>query len=82
MRRHSRAGDVGRSGAMDQVEEGLTSCYPCGGEQASHTFGGEIWVVQEPGSVREDEQLGEVCHRACSLLSPTIRKWSWAWQSA
>jgi hypothetical protein len=67
---------------MDQVEEGLTSCYPCGGEQASHTFGGEIWVVQEPGSVREDEQLGEVCHRACSLLSPTIRKWSWALQSA
>src|ERR687895_2399805 len=33
--------------------------------------------MQEPGPVCEDEQLGEVCHRAGALLPPTIRKWSW-----
>src|SRR5919107_4241448 len=54
--------------------EGLTSGYPGDGEHASHTFDGEVWVVQEPGPVCEDEQLGEVRHRAGALLSPDHSK--------
>src|SRR5215208_6969632 len=53
---------------------GLTLRHPGNREHAAHTFGGEIWVVQKPGPVCEDEQLREVCHRACALLSPDHSK--------
>src|SRR5688572_29446311 len=54
--------------------EELTSRHPCDGEHASHTFGGEIRIMQEPGFVCEDEQLREVRHRARALLSPDHTK--------
>ena len=37
--------------------ERLTSRHPGDGEHASHTFGGEVGILQEPGPVCEDEQL-------------------------
>src|SRR5919107_65390 len=54
--------------------EELTSRHPGNREYAAHTFEGEIRVMQKPGSVCEDEQLGEVCHRAGGLLSPDHSK--------
>src|SRR5215203_7345186 len=54
--------------------DGLTSRHPGDGEHASHTFGGEVGVMQEPSPVCEDEQLGEVRHRAGALLSPDHSK--------
>src|SRR5919107_1478924 len=54
--------------------EELTSRHPGNREYAAHTFGGEVRVVQEPGPVCEDEQLGEVLHRAGAFLSPNHSK--------
>src|SRR5919107_5419352 len=54
--------------------EGLTSRHPGDGEHASHTFGGEVGVMQETSPVCENEQLGEVRHRAGALLSPDHSK--------
>ena len=54
--------------------EELTLRHPGNRENAAHTFSSEIWVVQEPSAVREDEQFGEVRHRAGAFLSPDHSK--------
>src|SRR5918995_6100634 len=48
---------------------GLTLGHSGDGEHQVHTFGGEFGVMKEPGPVCENEELGEVCHRAGALLS-------------
>ena len=49
--------------------EELTLRHPGNRQYAAHTFSSEIWVVQEPSAVHEDEQFGEVRHRAGAFLS-------------
>jgi hypothetical protein len=54
--------------------EELTLRHPGNREYAAHTFSSEIWVVQDPSPVCEDEQFGEVYHRAGAFLSPDHSK--------